>query len=133
MDMHPGRSFHRPRTVTLALGVALVAAVLGLSQCRLADQPITGVDTRENTTFGDKHSKCEHQCNNAYKSCKRAEHKRHEAAEKACDGLKDRGERKSCRRAEEDRHDKEIDACKAAKKQCKRDCNYREGSGKGGR
>lgn len=133
MDMHPVRSFHRPRAVTFVLGAALVAAVLGLSQCRLADQPVMGVDARANAVYGGKHSKCEHQCEQAYKDCKRAEHRRHELAEKRCDKLKHKADRKNCRKADEERHDKAVAACKDAKKTCKRNCDYREGSGKGGR
>ena len=133
MDMHSGRSLHRPRAVTLALGVTLVAAILGLSQCRLADQPTTGLDTRSNALYGGKHSKCEHQCIHEYKDCKRAEHRRHELAEEDCDRLKSKSDRRECREADEERHDQAIVACKAAKKTCKRNCDYREGSGKGGR
>jgi hypothetical protein len=135
MKTHPGNLLHRPRILTLLLAVTLVGAVLGLSQCKMIDDPVTSVDVRDNSTFHrSKRSACEHECERDYKRCKKIEHRRHEQAERDCKEFKKGSdEREACREAEEELHDRNVDACKAAKKQCKRDCRYHEGSGDGGR
>jgi hypothetical protein len=133
MSIQPRNLFHRPRTVTVALAATLVMAVLGLSRCKMVDQTVTGVDARETTRLDDKESACEHQCSRDYKECKRDERRRHHDAEERCEDLKDRSERKQCEKAEDALHDQKKDECKIAKKQCKRECRYHEGSGIGGR
>lgn len=135
MKSHPGNPLPRPRTPTLLLVIFSMSAVLGLTQCKMIQDPVTTVDVRTNPTFDrSKRSACEHQCERDYRRCRRAEHRRHEQAVRDCrEFKKGSDERRACLRAEEARHEEELDDCRAAKRQCKRDCRYREGSGKGGR
>lgn len=138
MKMHLGNPF-RPRLTFLALAVTLVAAALGLTQCRLSDDSVTGVDVSDAVALnghkggGHGHSKCEHQCSHDYKKCRDREDSRYEKAKKACRKMKDSDDRRKCKKAAESQHEKNKDACKAAKSKCKKACDYREGSGKGGR
>ena len=134
METHPRHPHHRSRFVTLWLALALVLAALGLSQCRGIQDPVTGVDVRDNATFGRGHgrSECEHQCADEFRKCKRTERHRHENALRKCRKLKD-DEREKCREAEAKRHEDEVSACRAERKACKADCRYNEGGGKGGR
>lgn len=144
MKTHLGRLLHRSGTLALVLGSGLV--IMGLSQCRMMNDPVTGVDVRNNGVYGDDKdddddrdekgrgvSACEHQCQREYRQCRRAENRRHEEAKDACRKIKDTSERRMCRKAEERLHRAEVRECRAERRQCKRECRYREGSGKGGR
>lgn len=135
MRMHP-RSPFLPRTLaTIALAATLGLTGMVLTQCRAINDPVTGVDLRTSPAFngGDDNDGCKRQCKERYKECRRQENLRHKAAEHECDQLADEDDRERCEDAEEELHDRNIDACKAAKKQCKKDCRYHEGSGIGGR
>ena len=110
----------------VALAALLGLAVVGLSQCRMVDDTVTGVDLKGNTHLSAK-SACAKQCNEQYKACKRAESIRHKLAKRACPS----GD-KTCKKLESQRHKQEKNACKQLKKDCKKGC-YNEGAGLGGR
>ena len=115
------------------LGIMALTA-LGLSQCRLMEDPITGVDVRDEAAFSKKRSKCVHRCERDYKRCSKKESERHHDAKRECEKLKKKGdEKKKCLKAESARHDAEKEACKDAKRKCKASCRYNEGAGSGGR
>ena len=109
----------------VALAALLGLSVVGLSQCRLVDDTVTGVELQANSGVSAR-SDCVHQCNDKYKACKRAEYARHKAAKRACNS------EKVCKKAEERLHKENKAACKDAMKDCKRNC-YNEGAGIGGR
>ena len=109
----------------VALAALLGLSVVGLSQCRLVDDTVTGVELQANSGVSAR-SDCVHQCNEKYKACKRAEEARHKAAKRACNS------EKVCKKAEERLHKENKAACKQAMKDCKRNC-YNEGAGIGGR
>jgi hypothetical protein len=134
METHPRHPQHRSRFVTLWLALALVLAALGLTHCRGIQDPVTGVDVRDNATYGRGHgrSECEHQCANDYRRCKSAERHRHEKALRACRKLKDE-DRKKCRDEEQKLHEARKAECSAERRACRADCRYNEGGGKGGR
>ena len=125
----------------VALAALLGLSVVGLSQCRLVDDTVTGVDLKSNTGLSAR-SDCKHQCYDKYKACKKAEEARHKAALRACDGGNndnnndgnndDENGSKACKKAEKRLHKENKAACKEAKEECKRNC-YNEGAGIGGR
>ena len=109
----------------VALAALLGLSVVGLSQCRLVDDTVTGVDLSANSGVNAR-SQCVHQCNEKFKACKRAEDARHKAAQRAC------GSDKACKKAEQRLHKQNKLACVRAMQLCKRNC-YNEGAGVGGR
>jgi len=109
----------------VALAALLGLSVVGLSQCRLVDDTVTGVDLQANSRFSAR-GDCKRQCHQKEKACKRAEEARHKAAKRAC--LSD----KACRKAEERTHKYNKQGCKIDKLICQRNC-YNEGAGIGGR
>ena len=111
---------HRTLWVSLAACLALV----GLSQCRLVDDSITGLDLKHNA-FLNGRSDCVHRCNDAYKDALEAEQERYQAALRAC------GSDSECRDRERDTHKQTTDQIHDAKKVCKNSC-YNEGGGTGG-
>ncbi len=113
------------RVKNFALTAVLGFALVGLSQCRMVEDNITGVDLNVGSTV-DQRSDCVKDCNERYKDAKRIEDDRHKAAEKACRSDK------ACKKAEKDRNKNNEEAIKDAKDACKRGC-YNEGSGGGGR
>ena len=88
----------------VALAALLGLSVVALSQCRMVNDTVTGVDIKANQTVSAR-GDCVHQCNDTYKACKKAE-----------DAL----------------HKQNKLACKQAMEDCKRHC-YNEGAGRGGR
>ena len=114
------------RTIqTVALFSMLGLATLGLSQCRLVGDTVTGVELETEGTVSGR-SECVRDCNDTYKSAKRAEDLRHRAALNAC------GRDKVCRTAENIQFKRNAKAIITAMQACKRSC-YNEGSGVGGR
>ena len=109
----------------VALAALLGLTVVGLSQCRMVDDTVTGVDLQANQGVSAR-SDCVHSCNDAFKACKRADDARHKAAARAC------GSDKACKKAEQRLHKENHLACVRAMQECKRNC-YNEGSGAGGR
>jgi hypothetical protein len=109
----------------VALAALLGLSVVGLSQCRLVDDTVTGVDLNTNSGMNAR-SDCVHRCNEQFKACQRAEEARHKSAQRAC------GHDKACKKAEERQHKDNHLACVRAMQFCKRHC-YNEGAGIGGR
>ena len=69
----------------VALAALLGLAVVGLSQCRMVDDSVTGVDLQAESSVHGRNS-CVHECIKEYKKCLRSEKARHKAALKACGG-----------------------------------------------
>jgi hypothetical protein len=111
----------------VALAAVLGLSAVGLTQCRMVDDTVTGVDVRSNTGFSNGRSACVHQCNEKYKACKRAEDARHKAAVQACGGDN------SCKKAENTLHKNNHKQCVVQMQLCKKNCRYREGAGNAGR
>jgi hypothetical protein len=109
----------------VALAALLGLSVVGLSQCRLVNDTVTGVDLNANSGLNAR-SDCVHHCNDQYKACKRAEDARHKSAQRAC------GNDKTCKKNEQRLHKDNQLACVRAMQDCKRNC-YNEGAGIGGR
>src|SRR5207249_6806767 len=66
----------------VALAAVLGLSAVGLTQCRMVDDTVTGVDVKS-TTGLNAVSDCMHRCNEAYKQCRKAEDARHKAALRA--------------------------------------------------
>jgi hypothetical protein len=131
MNVGSGKRRLRRSFSYIALVGVLALSAVGLSQCRLVDQTVTGVDLKANAAFGGGEVDCKKTCNEEFKDCKQAESERHKAAKKACDQLSG-ADKKACKDAESQRNKDEKKACSERKKACKAACNYREGSGSGG-
>ena len=108
----------------VALAAVLGLSAVGLTQCRLVDDTVTGVDLKSNSQLNLR-STCVRQCNEQFKACKRAEEARHKAAKRAC------ASDSACKKAEEKLHHQNLKDCEAQKKACKRGC-YNEGAGDAG-
>src|SRR5437870_13741275 len=63
----------------VALAAVLGLAAVGLTQCRMVNDTVTGIDLSANSGLNAR-SNCVHQCNEKYKACRRAEDARHKAA-----------------------------------------------------
>lgn len=111
----------------VALAAVLGLSAVGLTQCRMVDDTVTGVDVRSNTGFSNGRSACVHQCNEKYKACKRAEDARHKQAVRDCAGDN------ACKKAENTLHKNNHKDCVRAMQLCKKNCRYREGAGSAGR
>lgn len=111
----------------VALAAVLGLAVVGLTQCRLVDDTVTGVDLKSSTGLKAR-SDCRRQCKEKEKQCKRDEDALHKANKAACKLLPNSADRKLCDKDEKRRHKDAKKACKAAAKACKNGC-YNEGAG----
>ncbi len=109
----------------VALAALLGLSAVGLTQCRMVNDTVTGVDLKANSTSSAR-SGCVRQCNEKRKACQRAEEARHKAAKRAC------GSDKACKKAEDQLHKANKKACYNQSKLCKRGC-YNEGAGSAGR
>lgn len=129
----------------VALAALLGLSVVGLSQCRMVDDSVTGVDLQAESSVHGRNS-CVHECIKDFKACLRAEKARHKAALKACGGDDDDDGSGSgsgsgdggggsasdqCRKEENLLHKIKLLECFKAFKDCKANC-YNEGSGNGG-
>jgi len=115
----------------IALAAVLGLSAVGLTQCRLVDDTVTGVDLRSSTGLSAK-SECKKQCKEKKKECERAEKARHKAEQRACKELADSAARKVCKKAESRKHKDNKKECKRQESECKNGC-YNEGSGSAGR
>ncbi len=109
----------------VALAAVLGLAAVGITQCRMVNDNVTGVDLRAGAGTLSGRSSCVHRCNDAFKACLRAEESRYKAAKRAC------GSNNACKKAEQRLHRDNIKACTNAKFQCKKSC-YNEGAGNSG-
>ena len=118
----------------VALAAVLGLSVVGLTQCRMVDDTVTGVDVRSNSDLhGRGRSQCVHRCNDQFKKCIKDETARHKAADRACRKIKNTPSRKACQKAELKKHFANLKLCVLQKLICKKNCNYREGAGSAGR
>ena len=108
----------------VALAAVLGLTAVGLSQCRLVGDTVTGVDLRSNPGLNAR-SDCVHQCNEKYKACRRGEEARHKSTLRTC------GNDNSCKKAENTLHQAFHKQCVRDMQDCKRSC-YNEGAGTGG-
>lgn len=106
----------------VALAALLGLFTIGLTQCRMVNDTVTGVDLSAEGT--NARSACIRQCIDEYKACLRAEEIRHKAALAACGGSK------SCRKDEHRTHKINKSVCVSEMQDCKRNC-YNEGAGTG--
>jgi hypothetical protein len=109
----------------VALAAVLGLAAVGLSQCRMTSDTVTGVDLTSASGLGAR-STCVRQCNAAFKDCQRAEASRHKGAKAAC------GSDNACKKAEQRLHQTNLKDCVRDRQLCKQGC-YNEGSGTAGR
>ena len=109
----------------LALAAFLGLTVVGLTQCRMVNDNVTGVDLKAATGTSAR-SDCVRQCNEKRKACMRSEDARHKAAKRAC------GSDKACKKAEDRLHKDNHKECVRQSQLCKRGC-YNEGAGTAGR
>jgi Tfp pilus assembly protein PilX len=109
----------------IALMAVLGLSALGLTQCRLVEDRVTGIDLNSQSTLSAR-SGCVRLCNERFKNAMKAEEDRHRIALRAC-----RNDN-SCKRAENRTHQDNLSAIIGAKKSCKRNC-YNEGAGNAGR
>lgn len=109
----------------VALAAVLGLAAVGLSQCRMTSDTVTGVDLSAASGLGAR-STCVRQCNDGFKSCLRAEQARHKAAKAAC------GHDNACKKAEQRLHYSNLKECVRLRQLCKKGC-YNEGAGTAGR
>ena len=105
--------------------IALVAvaggAALTLSQCKLVDERLTGVQSPlQHDALG-----CIKQCNTDANNAIRAESARHVAAVKACEG------NETCLALEEATHEANVEKIQAARQECHDNC-HKPGSGGSG-
>lgn len=110
--------------ILLVVAVALVTGLL--TQCRLVDDSITGVNLSTSDAVHNGRSRCVRRCNEAYKVLRRAENRRHKDAKRACN--RDH----ACRMAEKQLHYAIVADLKEQRRLCRRSC-YNEGAGSGGR
>ena len=68
----------------VALAAVLGLSALGLTQCRMVNDNVTGVDLRAGNGQLSHRSSCSRRCNDQFKSCIRAEEARYKAAKRAC-------------------------------------------------
>jgi hypothetical protein len=121
--MHPGRLFGllRRGSAFAVLGVVLAAVTLGLSQCRMVDERLTGVSLARLNP-----DKCMSICAREYGAAKKAESQLHVENVKACAGDT------LCLALEETRHEQAVEQINLDRIECMSDCHH-QGQGGGGR
>lgn len=122
MNIHQRNPRLRRSFAFVALVTIAGLSALGLTQCRMVDNTVTGVDARSNIAFAPgPHPTCIQRCNEAFKTCQKAEQQRHIAAMRACNQLPV-AQRQDCRRAESRQHVTQQRACVTRMQSCKREC-----------
>ncbi len=110
------------RGIALLSVVALAAAAaVTLSQCRMVDERLTGI----NSTGLGAASNCFTQCAKAYNDSIRVESQLHVANVHACAG------NETCLALEELRHEAAVNRIQTGRNQCQDNCHH-QGSGTGG-
>jgi hypothetical protein len=108
----------------LAMAAALGLVTVTLSQCRLVNDSVTGVDLVSGRL--SNRSTCKKACDETFKAQAKAEEDRFKDAKRAC------GSDKDCKKAVEDDHKNREDGLRDDREKCKKGC-YNEGGGQGGR
>jgi hypothetical protein len=127
----------------VALAAVLGLSAVGLTQCRLVDDTVTGVDLRSNSVYGDDddnnnnnnnngRSACQKRCNEEFKRCKKNREGSHKINKRECD-KQPSGKRQECKKGESKKNNGKKKECNDRKKECKRACRYREAAGRVGR
>jgi hypothetical protein len=132
MNTHHSNPRLRRGFTFVALAATLGITAISLTQCRMIDDSVTGVDLKTNGSFGSV-SQCVQKCNDAYKSCRDREDGRHRNALLKINSIQTSTDREAAKKIENNKHQEATNACEDAMQRCKRDCKYREGSGSGGR
>ena len=95
----------------VALAAVLGLSAVGLTQCRLVDDTVTGVDLRSNAVYGDDddnnnnnnnnngRSACQKRCNEEFKRCKKNREGSHKVNKRECD-KQPSGKRQECKKGE---------------------------------
>ena len=109
----------------MGLAATLGLVAVGLTQCRLAEESVTGLDLKAGSSAGSR-ADCVHACNDAYRDGREAEDARWKAAVRAC------GTDLECQRAANRAHNEILQGLVDAMQACKNNC-YNEGGGSGGR
>jgi hypothetical protein len=127
----PGHNITRVRQSLcwMAIMAVLGLTAVGLTQCRLVNDTVTGLDIRPQS-FESKRD-CERRCEDEWKAARDREEERHKDAIRACEKIKVSTDRKACKKAEDAVHKARQDRIGDAKRACKNRC-YNEGGGKGG-
>ena len=106
----------------LALAAVLGLSAVGLTQCRMIGDTVTGADARHDIAFSPgPHPTCIHRCNDELKACQGAEDQLNKSNLAACKLLPD-PDRKACKKAEDRRHKAAHKACVTAMQACKAAC-----------
>ena len=108
----------------VALAALLGLSVVGLSQCRMVDDKVTGVDLTADSGVHAR-SSCVSECNAKFRACLRGEESEHKNDRKLC------GWDKHCRKGADRDHKNRLLECVRKMIECKRHC-YNEGAGVGG-
>ena len=119
--MNSARRHPQPRTAggLFTILVLSAATIVGLSQCKLINDTITG------PLHGKRpRGSCFSECAQAFKDSLEAEEDLHRELRRACD------DNRICRRQEHDRHEAAEDRIKENFKNCVRSCHH-QGSGHG--
>jgi hypothetical protein len=114
----------RRRPLILVLAAVLGLAAVGLNQCRLVDDTVTGVDLRSQGGLSAR-ADCVKACNDAFQTALKAENDRFHDAMDAC------GSDSQCKQNETAVHQANMDRIRDTMLACKNGC-YNEGSGRGG-
>jgi hypothetical protein len=117
---------------SFALLAIFGASVLGLVHCRTVDDTVLGVDSRTNRRLTAERTRCEKECNEAYRQCRYEEERRHKVARTSC-RLLPSPDRERCERMESRLHWDSGASCWEERKRCRQACGYGEGSGTAGR
>jgi hypothetical protein len=115
----------------IALAAVLGLSAVGLTQCRLVDDTVTGVDLRSSTGLHGK-SSCKSQCREKYKHCLRDAKSDYKSAYRDCQRIHNYWERKACKKAASRAYKDALKDCYKEYKNCRNGC-YNEGSGSAGR
>ena len=122
MSRTPSHITSRRTATFVVLAVSLGATVLGLSQCRLVEDRLTGVRISTARTQG---TSCLANCQKAAQEARRAEHELHASRTKACD------HDRQCLEAERERHKEALRDIAEQRETCINGC-HSQGRGHGG-
>jgi hypothetical protein len=120
---------HRRGLRFALLASALVTSVFVLTQCRLVDRSVTGVELSPQSTSA--RNRCMEQCNQRYRLDRIAELIRFKAALRRCSTLPPE-DRRACYDNQRNIHRTVLKKLIAERQACKNSC-YNEGGGESGR
>jgi hypothetical protein len=116
----------------VALAAVLGLSAVGLTQCRMVDDTVTGVNVRSSDAFTPgPHPQCIHACNDAYKRCVRQVEANYKTCKANC--IAAGGNVNACIKQCQKTRQTDHKRCVTEMQFCKKHCRYREGSGSAGR